>query len=829
MNEGVLMGGIRTIRVGLRHIPPASWAPNVRFALRTMGRRPGYSGSAILTFALGIGANVAIFTVINAYILRPFPIEDPARVVWLSDFKEGRAGFVSAPDFVDWREQSRSFEDLVAVHVWPATLTQLVQPMRVARARVTPGFFNLIGVQPMIGRSFFEEEGLEGNDRVAVLSYDIWSGAYGADPAVVGKTVVLDGIPSTIVGVLPAGFFMPPFTSQIWGPLAFDQETLEYRGRHSLRVVGRLADGVSLDAATAEMDVVAEGLARAYPQSNEGWGIQVQELREQVLRGSAGSLWMLFGGVGLVLLIACVNVASLMVARGAGRKQELAVRVALGASRGQLLRQLLTENLLLALVGGALGLGVAYLGLEPMKTLVPSSLADIGVLSIDRGVLAFAVLASAVTGLVSGAIPGFRLSGSALSGGRIAGVLRTRPGGFGARSGLVVAEFALAMILLVGAGLFLRSLANLYSVDLGFEPSGTTTFGLTFPTVDYRAPEEVVAVLDAVLVRFAAADDVEAMAATSHLPLTAGRLLSSLQLDGDKEEMSTNSPSAAIKVVSPGYFELLGIPLSEGRFLNDDDDSSSEPAVVINESAARRFWPGESAVGRALAYTEDAAGAPVERRVVGVVGDVLWAGPQGEATEEVYQSHRQTTEVWGWSARAMSFVTRAGRGEALSLSRAQGMVSEIDPNMPVVAFRPYGEIVDGNVAAPRFQGALLGLFAALALILAAVGTYSVMAFSVRQRTREIGVRLAVGADRADVMASVLLDGAKLALVGVAVGALGALLLSRLISSLLWGVGGSDPLTYVVVAAVLSGVTLLASYVPARRASRVNPIVALRDD
>jgi putative ABC transport system permease protein len=575
------------------------------------------------------------------------------------------------------------------------------------------------------------------------------------------------------------------------------------------------------------MDVVAEGLARAYPQSNEGWGIRVQELREQVLGGSAGSLWMLFGGVGLVLLIACVNVASLMVARGAGRKQELAVRVALGASRGQLLRQLLTENLLLALVGGALGVGVAYLGLEPMKALMPSSLADIGVLSIDRGVLAFALLVSAVTGLVSGAIPGFRLSGSALSGGRIVGVLRKRPGGFGARSGLVVAEFALAMILLVGAGLFVRSLANLYSVDLGFEPSGTTTFGLTFPTADYRAPEEVVAGLDAVLARFAA--DVEAIAATSHLPLAADRLSSSLQLDGDKEEMSTNSPFAAIKVVSPGYFELLGIPLIEGRFLNDDDDFSSEPAVVINESAARRFWPSESAVGRVLAYTEDAEGAPVERRVVGVVGDILWAGPQGEATEEVYQSHRQTTEVWQWSARTMSFVARAGRGETLSLSRAQGMVSEIDPNMPVVAFRPYGEIVDGNVAAPRFQGALLGLFAALALFLAAVGTYSVMAFSVRQRTREIGVRLAVGADRAEVMASVLLDGAKLALVGVAVGTLGALLLSRLISSLLWGVGGSDPLTYVVVAAVLSGVTLLASYVPARRASCVDPMVALRDE
>ena len=823
------MGGIRTIRLGLRRIRPASWAPNVRFALRTMRTRPGYSGSAILTFALGIGANVAIFTVINAYILRPFPIEEPDRVVWLNDFKEGSAGFVSAPDFVDWREQSRSFEDLIAVQLWPATLTQLAQPMRVSRAQVTPGFFDLIGVQPMMGRSFLEEEGREGNDRVAVLSYDLWSGAYGADPAVVGKTVVLNGLPTTIVGVLPAGFFMPALTSQIWGPLAFDQETLEARGRHNLRVVGRLTDGVSLDAARAEMDVVADGLARAYPRSNEGWGIQIQELREQVLGGSAGSLWMLFGGVGLVLLIACVNVASLTVARGAGRKQELAVRVALGASRGQLLSQLLTENLVLALVGGALGLGVAYLGLEPMSALVPSSLADVGVLSMDGRVVAFAALAATVTGLVSGAIPGLRLSGSALSGGRIAGVLRTRPGGSGAHSGLVVAEFALAMILLVGAGLFVRSLANLYSVDLGFEPSGTTTFGVAFPTADYRTPAEVIAGLDAVLMRFGAAADVEAIAATSHLPLAGGRLSSSLRLDGDPEGMSTNSPSAAIKVVSPGYFELMGIPLIEGRLLNDDDDFSSELAVVINESAARRYWPGEDAVGRVMAYTEDAAGAPVERRVVGVVGDILWAGPQGEATEEVYQSHRQTTDVWGWSARSMSFVTRASRGDALSLSRAQVMVSEIDPNMPLVAFGPYAEIVDRNVAAPRFQGALLGLFASLALILAAVGTYSVMAFSVRQRTREIGVRVAVGAERAEIMASVLLDGAKLALGGVAVGALGALLLSRLISSLLWGVGGSDPLTYAVVAAVLSGVTLLASYVPARRASRVDPIVALRDD
>jgi putative ABC transport system permease protein len=320
------MGRMRGTRIG--------FGGHVRFALRTLRTRPGYSGSAILTFALGIGANVVIFTVVNAYLLRPFPIEDPDRVVWLSDYKEGRTGTVSAPDFVDWREQSRSFEDLVALQPFPVTLTQLAQPMRVSRARVTPGFFDLIGVRPMMGRAFVEEEGLEGNDRVAVLSYDLWSGAYGADPAVIGKTAVLDGLPSTIGGVMPAGFFMPAFTAQIWGPLAFDQETLDSRGRHNLRVFGRLANGVSLDAARAEMDVVAEGLARAYPQSNEGWGIQVRELREQVLSGSAGSLWMLFGGVGLVLLLACVNVASLTVARGAGRKQELAVRVAYRSVEG---------------------------------------------------------------------------------------------------------------------------------------------------------------------------------------------------------------------------------------------------------------------------------------------------------------------------------------------------------------------------------------------------------------------------------------------------------------------------------------------------------------
>ena len=826
------------LRLRLRRVSLGSWVQDLRFALRTMRTRPGYSFTVLLTFALGIGANVAIFTVINAYVLRPLPVEEPSRLVWLSDYKEGRTGFVSAPDFVDWRQQSRSLEDVVAVQQWSGTLTELERPMRVPRAEVTPGFFDLIGVQPMMGRAFTKEEGLEGNERVALLSYDLWSTAYGGDPAVVGESLIFDGVRNTIVGVLPPGFVIPPFTAaQIWFPLAFSEETLSVRGRHNLSVIGRLAIGVSLEEAQAEMDVIGEGLSRAYPLSNEGWGIQVRGLHETVLGANAGSLWMLFGGVGFVLLIACVNVAGLNVARGAGRQRELAVRVALGASRVRLLSQLLTENLLLAFAGGVIGMGVAYLSLDAIEALVPTALARVGELSIDVTILGFAALVSAVIGIASGLLPGLRFSMAAERSGRVADRLRTRAGDSTIRSGLVVAEFAMAMILLVGAGLFVRSLANLYSVDLGLEPDGITTFGVTFPAADYESPNDVITGLDRVLESFALEPGVEGVAATSHLPLSGARLSSSVQLDGDTREMGTNSPGAAIKVVTPGYFETLGVPLLEGRFLTDDDDHSAEPTVVINQAAAERFWPGDSAMGRLLAYTEDAEGAPVRRRVVGVVGNIRWAGPQRDATTEVYQSHLQTTEVWRWFGRGMSLVVKesgrgSGRGSlrgALTSSRAQSLVSGVDPNIPVVGFRTFNDLLDGSVAAPRFQSTLLSLFAALALVLAAVGTYGVMAYSVRQRTREIGVRVAIGADRTAVMRSVLLDGIRLTVTGTLLGAVGALVLSRYISSLLWGIGGDDPSTYAVVAGLLCGVTLLACYVPARRAARVDPIVALRAD
>jgi predicted permease len=451
------------------------------------------------------------------------------------------------------------------------------------------------------------------------------------------------------------------------------------------------------------------------------------------------------------------------------------------------------------------------------------------VLSIDMTILGFAASVSAVTGIVSGVLPGLRFSMAAEGSGRMAECLRTRAGDSTIRSGLVVAEFAMAMILLVGAGLFVRSLANLYSVDLGLEPDGITTLSVTFPPADYDGPSDVIAGLDRVLEKFVAEPGVAGVAATSHLPLSGARLSSSVQLDGDIGEMGTNSPGAAIKVVTPGYFEILGVPLIEGRFLTEDDDRGSENVVVINRTAAERFWPGESPIGRSLAYTEDGEGVPVQRRVVGVIADIRWAGPQRDAMEELYQTHLQTTEVWRWFGRGMSLVVKEEREGALTLSRSQSLVSEVDPNLPVVSFRALREVLDASISAPRFQSILLTLFAALALVLAAVGTYGVMSYSVRQRTREIGIRVAVGADRAEVMRSVLLDGARLALTGTLLGALGAFALSRFISSRLSGVGGGDPSTYLVVAGLLGGVTLLACYVPARRAARVDPIVALRAD
>jgi putative ABC transport system permease protein len=805
---------------------------DLRYALRSLRMNPGYTAVAVLTLAIGIGANAAIYSVVDSYVLRQLPLEQPDRLVSLSEAKDGRIFQTSAPNFVDWRKQSVRFDDMAGIHLSSMTLTGQGAPSRLTVAQVTPGFFGLLGSGQTLGRGFVGEEGIEGQHRAVVLSHSLWASAFGSDPGVAGRMVTLSGERYEVVGVAASELRVPPFTSDLYVPLAFTPDALDSRGRNNVFVIGRLADGASLESARTEMDGIAEALSEAYPLSNEGWGIRATELHEFAVGSSSTGLWMLLGSVVLVLLIACVNVANLTIARGVARGRELAVRVAVGASQGRLMRQLLIETGVLSLLGCLLGIGVAYALLNPIASLVPARLARLGDLSMDSGVLLFALGISLATALLSGLTPAYRMSRTASRGqGRsnTSGHLTDRGGSRRLRGGLVVSEFALAMMLLVGAGLFLRTLSELYEVDLGVAHEGITTFAVTFSDADYREPEDVILGVDRLFAELEARSDIVSVAATSHLPLSGSRLTSSLIIEGGPQEHGVNAPSAAIKVVTPGYFSTMGIPLLAGRSLSREDEEGSELVVVLNRTAASQYWPGEDAVGKWISYTDDEAEQAIRRRVVGVIGDVHYAGPSVAPIPEVYQSHVQTTEVWRWFGRTMSYVARTRNGQVLGLQRVQEMMATVDPRVPVVGLGPLTEVLDRSVAAPRFQGTLIGLFAGLALLLAVVGTYGVMSFSVRQQTREIGIRVAMGARRSSVLGYVLWRGLRLALAGTVLGAIGAVLLGRWVSSLLWGVASTDPLTYVAVATVLAASTVVATLVPALRASRVDPMVALRSE
>jgi predicted permease len=531
--------------------------------------------------------------------------------------------------------------------------------------------------------------------------------------------------------------------------------------------------------------------------------------------------------VGLVLLIACANVANLVLARGAARSRELAVRVALGASRGRLMAQLLAESVLLALFGGVLGLLLAALALNPIRALVPTGLAAVADVTLDPSVMLFTLVASLATGLIAGLAPALRLSTTGRAAGGVLGTLRERGGQSRVRSGLAAAQFAIATVLLIGAGLMIRSLGELADVDLGVRTNGLSTFEVTFPDAAYPEPAQVILAIGGILESLEANPRVERAVAVSHLPLSGARLSSSLSLEGVEDTRSNDGPSALIRVASAGYFETLGITLLTGRTFDAGDRAGSEPVAVINDVAADQFWPGEDPVGRWIRWADDAAGEPVRRRVVGVVGGTRHAGPAAELNAEVYEPYPQTTDVWRWFGRGMSFVARTRDGRALDMASAQDAVAPINPDLPVVGLATLDQVLAKSVATPRFNGVLAGTFGGLALILAVIGMYGVLAFAVRRRTRETGIRMALGAARPRVVRDVLLDGIRLAGVGAVVGVACALALGRLFRSLLWGVEPTDPLTFAAVVLVLGAATVAASLVPALRASSVDPATSLR--
>jgi predicted permease len=806
---------------------------DIRLALRRLRRTPGFTLVAVLTLALGIGANTAIFSVVNAALLRPLPYPDGQRLVRLYPTRDGGRATVSPPDFVDWREQAGVFQGMAALNSnADFTLTGADSPERVAGAQVTADFFSVLETPPAIGRGFTPSDEVVGQDRSVILSYALWQQRFGGRPDILGQSIEMDRVRYTVVGVAPRDFEYPQ-GAKLWTPLAFTTEDLTtQRGAHYLDVIARLRPGVSLEQAQAAMGAVAQRLAVQYPRTNKEWSATAVPMRDALVGDVRPALLMLLGAVGLVLLIACVNVANLLLARSMTRARELAIRTALGAGRSAIVRGILTESILLAVIGGAAGLVVAAWATSALVALQPDALRGLGPVSIDGTVLAFTLLLVLVTGFMFGLLPALQASRVTDVSGRLKESSRSATGGrewWRARGALVGVEMALAVMLLAGAGLLIRSFVRLVQTDPGFRTEHVLTFNLSLPDASYPKPEQSDAFFTRLLTDVRALPGVEAASGIFGMPLTGfsyqisvheldGRVLSSDEQDA--------LPSPQIRIVTSDYFDVLGIRTLRGRPITNVDNATAPRAVVVNETAARLYWPGKDAVGRELTVgtTFGLGRGRAGGTVVGVVADTKDFGPGEESKPEVFMSHSQMPVTF------MSIVVRTASSDSDALmSSIRGRLRAIDPNVPIYQARTIDQLMGESVAKPRFYMLLLGAFALCALVLAAIGIYGVMAYVVGQRTHEIGVRMALGARGTQVLREVVARGMRPAAVGLAAGLAGALALTGVLSKLLYGVSATDPLTFVGVAVVLVTVALLANWIPARRAARVDPAIALRSE
>jgi putative ABC transport system permease protein len=809
---------------------------DIRFGLRVWARQPGLTLVVLLTLALGIGVNTALFSVINAVLLRPLAFPEPERLVrvWGVDGprakQAGDAGRkdhgVSDSDFLDWKARSHAFEALSLYSCGGATLlTGRGEPVQVRLGGVSPDFFPLLGVSPVLGR-FFESlpDGTPEAPGV-VLGESLWRRQFGGDPSVLGRTVTLHGMPYTIIGVTPLGL-EPPILEERGVPEVWRMDTPStspaLRAARWRSVIGRLRPGVTVAQAQEELDAINQRLEKEWPATNTGWGARVMPLADSVVQEVRPALLLLFGAVGFVLLIATVNVANLLVARSATRQRELAIRSALGATRGRLLRQLLVESLLVALAGGALGLLLSLWSLDALVALAGNGIPRLQHARVDVRVLAFVLAVSLSSGVLFGLLPalqGSRLSLQATSGaaGRAASAGRVQRWTLQC---LVAGEVALSLVLLVGAGLLLQSLWRLQRVDPGFRPEQVLTLELTTPRPATTRPEQVLEKSRSLLDEVRALPGVLAAGTISLVPLGGVSACPPVSVEG-RALVSGPVPCAETRTSSAGYFQAMGIPLLAGRLFDARDTPERPRVVVINSALARRFFPGEDPVGRRIGV--GAPAKPTWMEIIGVVGDVHQLGLDQEPAPELYTSQLQEP-AWGYT-----LVVRAERDAETVLSAVRGVVRRIDPEMPVYNVRTAEALLSGAVARPRFRALLLGLFAALAAVLAAVGIAGVVSWSVTQRTREIGIRMALGAQPRDVLRLVLGQGMSAVLVGVVLGLAGALALTRVLDGLLFGLSTTDPVTFAGGVVALTATALLASYLPTRRALRVDPAVALRNE
>jgi putative ABC transport system permease protein len=799
---------------------------DLRYAARLQRKNPAFTIVAVIALALGIGANTAIFSVVNTVILRPLPYKDPERLVmvWEDASKQGYPRDTpAAANFVDWRDQNNVFEGMAAITDDSFNLTGSGEPERLAGHRVSASLFPLLGVEPHIGRVFTAAEDQPGAQHVVLLSYALWQRRFGGDSGIVGQPVTLNGESYVVVGVMPARFQFPSNDSQAWVPTAFTQEDAGNRNRHYLQVLARLKPGVSVVQAQSEMSTIAARLQQQYPQSNTDLGAAVQPLQEHLVGDIRPALLVLLGAVGLVLLIACANVANLLLARAAVRQKEIAVRVALGARRGRLIRQFLTESVLLSALGGLVGLGIAYGGLILLKAFIPENISQAREISMDLKVLGFTFLVSIATGLIFGLAPAVQAARSnqvdtLKEGGRDAA---TGGSGKRLRSVLVTAEVAISLVLLIGAGLLINSFLRLRNVDPGFRAENLLTMKIVLPETKYQRMAQRSAFYTDLIQRVQSLAGVRSAAVTTNLPLYRQGNSISISIDGKPAPPPGQERIVVTRIVSPGYLKTMSIPLLRGREITEQDTETSPNVVLISETMARRYWPGEDVIGKRIAVGR--IRTPEDWiQVIGVVKDVRQFELTAEPKPQMYLTYRQAGFF-----DAQDLVVKTDVDPASLAATVRKAIWEIDKDQPVSDIKTMEDILADSIARQRFSMLLLAIFAAVALVLAGVGIYGVMSYSVAQRTHEIGIRMALGAQTGAVLKLAIGYGMKLVLAGLVIGLIAAFALTRVMSSLLFGVTATDPATFTLISLLLVAVAVLASYVPARRATKVNPIIALR--
>ena len=800
---------------------------DVRYGARMLRKNPGFTFIAVFTLALGIGANTAMFSLVSAVLVKPLNYHEPERLVmvWESDATTGATGDTPAPgNYADWKTQNRVFEEMAAIEWRNLNLTGDGEPERLMAFGVSANFFPLLGVSPAMGRNFLPEEDQPGANKVAVISHGLWQSRFGGEQPFIGREITLNGEKYAVVGVMPSNFEFQVPDVKLWTPIALTAEQLADRDIHSLNVVARLKPGVTAAQAEADIQAITHRIAAAYPEQAQGLSASVVPLHEQLAGRMRRPLLMLLVAVGFVLLIACANIGGVLLARAVARQREIAVRAALGASRWRIVRQLLTESLLLGLLGGGLGVLIAMWTLAFLQQLVPVGMREMRSLSLDLPVLGFTLGISLLAGVIFGLAPAIQASKTDLNDALKRGNGRT---GVGAgqrwlRSGFVVVEMALALVLLVGAGLLIQTLSKLRGQYAGLRPDNVLTLRTQLSGGKYREHGQRVAFYDAVLTRVKTLPGVAAAGYTTAVPLT-GMTSNGLSLEGRQAEPNT-SWNAVHRQISPGYFQALGLALRQGRAFNERDDERATPVAVVNETMARQFWQGEDALGKRF-KVGPVEGANPWITVVGVVADVRQMGVDAPVKAETYVPYWQAASYTLFVPRDLVIRTTVEPSSLVPAVRQA--IREVDPNQPVANVRTMDEVL-GRVTAQRRLGMqLLTAFAALGLLLAALGIYGVLSYFVVQHTPEIGVRMALGAQPADVLKLVIGRGMKLALAGVVVGLFGAFVLTRAMSSLLYGVSAIDPLTFAGVAALLTLVAFLACYLPARRATKVDPMVALR--